>query len=162
MGSLFLCKEVQSQVWIRPTYLPRNISVLFPICSHQPLLSLCLSHAYSHDSSLPTSLFGTPESLLMSCNGSAVPEPHRTEVGVKVTLLNIKRIFVVPLFLHSLVPLFSSYTVALPLEQTQSCLPEAYHLAGRPTVTKHHQCIILLRDRCSAGQSQSCGGSESL
>lgn len=60
---------------------------------------------------MPMFLFGTPESLLMSCNGSAAPE-----VGVKETLLNIKRMFVVPPFLLSFLPSFNNYTVALPLE----------------------------------------------
>lgn len=39
-----------------------------------------------------------------------------------MTLLNIKRTFVVPPFLHSFVPSFNNYTVALPLEEIDTSL----------------------------------------
>lgn len=119
LGSLFLCKEVQSQTLDKPNLFAKehqcSLSYLFSSASPIP----SLSHCYFHDPCLRTTLFGTPESLMMLYNGSAVPE-----VGVRVTLLNIKRMFVVPPFLHSFVPSLNNYTVALPLEQTPPCLQE--------------------------------------
>lgn len=72
--------------------------------------------------------------------------------------------FVVPLFLHSLVPLFNNYAVALPLEQTDAALSFQSLSSSREADSKKMpQTNVSSRLVIDALRgNQSCGGSESL
>lgn len=67
----------------KPSSFAEEAQCSLPVSSTSHTHALCLSYSFIRDLFLPISLCGTPESEIMSRNGSAVPE-----VGVKVTLSN--------------------------------------------------------------------------